>query len=590
MTDPVALYGTAVPPAPSTELRYGEVTMTLQEGALRHVCVGSTEIIRSVAFLARDRDWGTIAPELGALEQHEDDGALRLGLPMRFDTGTAQLDVMLQIRIADGRLSVEAEGRAYGDFETNRTGFTVLHPIKGVAGCPARVIHSDGRTDYSRFPDLIEPWQPFMDISALEHEASGMRVRCAFTGDTFEMEDQRQWGDASYKIYNRPLALPWPYVIADGAALAQSCDVTWQPAPATPTAPPASERQSARIPETALVLTADDAQRLAQRPADLDVVRPHRLLCHVDAAEGPVEPQIAAFTEAQAVLPGILFDLELICRFDGCQPPGEELDAHAAAVRDSGFVPASVFVCPSVDRQSTPPGSAWPDCPPLEEIHAAAARAFPDLPRGGGMASLFTELNRKRPPVRQLDFVSHALCPIVHAADDGHVMETLETIPHIARSARAIIGGCDYRIGPATIAMRQNPYGSRTIPNPDCGRVCMTDDDPRHRGAFGAAFALGLATALVPFDIAVWTPAALYGPRGLFGDDGPLPIAGVLRALSDLAGETVRDAAVAEGMASLTTDKGRLAANLTPSPNGGLPPYGWQFSDGVEIERPDGKD
>ena len=35
-------------------------------------------------------------------------------------------------------------------------------------------------------------------------------------GDTFEMEDQRNWTDASYKTYVRPLALPWPYTLRAG--------------------------------------------------------------------------------------------------------------------------------------------------------------------------------------------------------------------------------------------------------------------------------------------------------------------------------------------------------------------------------------
>ena len=45
-------------------------------------------------------------------------------------------------------------------------------------------------------------------------------------GDTFEMEDQRNWTDASYKTYVRPLALPWPYTLASGAALDQSVTLT----------------------------------------------------------------------------------------------------------------------------------------------------------------------------------------------------------------------------------------------------------------------------------------------------------------------------------------------------------------------------
>ena len=35
-------------------------------------------------------------------------------------------------------------------------------------------------------------------------------------GDAFEMEDQRNWADASFKTYVRPLSKPRPYVIAKG--------------------------------------------------------------------------------------------------------------------------------------------------------------------------------------------------------------------------------------------------------------------------------------------------------------------------------------------------------------------------------------
>ena len=83
------------------------------------------------------------------------------------------------------------------------------------------------------------------------------------------------------------------------------------------------------------------------------------------------------------------------------------------------------------------------------------------------MLSYFTELNRKRVPGRQLDFVTHCTCPIVHAADDLCVMQSLEALPFITRSVRAIYGDRPYRIGPSTIAMRQNPYGSATKDNPD---------------------------------------------------------------------------------------------------------------------------
>ncbi len=61
-----------------------------------------------------------------------------------------------------------------------------------------------------------------MDLRALTHAfAPGFAVTCRMEGDTFEMEDQRNWTDASYKTYVRPLALPWPYTLAAGERLSQ---------------------------------------------------------------------------------------------------------------------------------------------------------------------------------------------------------------------------------------------------------------------------------------------------------------------------------------------------------------------------------
>ena len=50
---------------------------------------------------------------------------------------------------------------------------------------------------------------------------AGVTAECRMEGDTFEMEDQRNWSDASYKTYVRPLALPWPYRIPAGEPVRQ---------------------------------------------------------------------------------------------------------------------------------------------------------------------------------------------------------------------------------------------------------------------------------------------------------------------------------------------------------------------------------
>lgn len=560
------LYGTEVPPVPSEILTVGGLSFTLEDGALRHICVDGVEIIRSIAFLVRDRDWGTLIPSLSILSRTGDGDIISLLLEAVFETPSAKLDVSLLIKAGPNALTVQAEGSATGAFETNRTGFTVLHPA-GLSGCPVLVAHSDGTEEASVFPTLIDPWQPFMDIVSLTHRADGISVCCAFEGDTFEMEDQRQWGDASYKTYVRPLALPWPYALKDQKRFAQSVSLTWH----TTSTPIAKQQQifdegTVTFPETALLVSAQDAERLASRPEDIAQVAPQRLLCHLDTTTGTLETQLSAFARLQSLIKGPVYDLELICGF--AESPAYELSKVRSAMDVAGFNPESVMICPAVDRQSTPPGSNWPPCPPLKDIHQTSAEVFSDLVRGGGMVSFFPEFNRKRPPVEMLDFVSFGLCPIVHAADDRSVMETLEAIPHITRSARSIIGETNLRIGPSTIAMRHNPYGQRTMPNPDLDRVCMTHDDPRHRAQFGAAFVIGLACALAPAGITVWTPAEVYGPRGLYG-----PLHEAISLLAGLARQPVHEASIKDGLVNLTIGQTQIRANLTNQLNEGLGPF-----------------
>lgn len=581
----LGLYGTVEPPAAGRSFRRGAASFTLEAGALRHIRLDGTELLRAISFPVRDRDWGTLAPEMSDLTITETPEALCLGFTATFRAGAAELPVAFAITLSDRALEVTARGRSRGAFTTNRAGFTVLHPILGLAGAPVRVEHGDGRVEAAALPLLIAPWQPFQDIRALTHRvatsAGALEVECRLEGDSFEMEDQRQWGDASYKTYNRPLALPWPYCIADGEEIGQAVRLSWTPvsvpaaAPALPAAP-----AGARFPETALVLTAAEARRAVTRPADLAAIGPQRILCHLDTAAGQGLAELEAFAALQKLHPAA-YDLELIAR---C-PPGGDLDqefaGYAEWVAQAGLRPASVMVCPSVDRQSTPPGSDWPACPPLEQVHRAARRAFgAGMTMGGGMASFFPELNRKRPPVALLDFATHGLSPIVHAADDVSVVEGLEAVPFILASARAILGDLPYRFGPSTIAMRQNPYGSRTIPNPDRIRICMSDDDPRQDGAFAAAWTLGLAACLGAGGVEVWTPAALYGPRGLYRDDGTArPLAAVVARLAGLAGGAVGRAGVEDGLAVLEVGETRLVANLGPVPRrafgGDLPAWGW---------------
>ena len=566
----VRIFGTIEPPAKYETLTLGPVGFKLQDGAVRHICVGDVEILRNISFVVRDRNWGTISPKLHETGRVIRDTMIEVTFLAEYRNAGAVILVDLALTVTSNNLTFLAKGRANGDFETNRAGFSVLHPAH-LAGSPVHIKHSDGTDTQAVFPDLIDPWRPFMDISKMSHDYDGLSVELALSGDTFETEDQRQWGDASFKTYNRSLDLPWPYVIAHESGIEQSVTLSWRSGGSGHHRKPV-ETQSGhrRFPQTALVITAQEVTRLAAMPECLDHIKPQRLLCTIDGSIDDMAIQIEQIAALQSKMPNCFYDLELIFPFK--ESVKHELQGVSDAITRTGLTVASVLICPEVDRHSTPPGSPWPDCPPLEDIHKTAAHLFAGIPRGGGMVSFFPELNRKRPPLTHLDFVTHGLCPIVHAADDLSVMETLENVSHITRSARAIIADRAYRIGPCTIAMRQNPYGAETIENPHAGRVAMAHDDPRHRGDFGAAFAIGLAVALSHAGATVWTPAAVFGPRGI---DKDWPISSVIAALATEAEQPIHKATRQDGIATLHVGKTRLRANLLDRPQDGLGIYGW---------------
>ena len=82
---------------------------------------------------------------------------------------------------ADGSLRFEAEAVPEGDFETNRCGFVVLHPA-AAAGAAATIEHVDGSREATAFPELIDPWRPFVAIREITHRAGGLDVHLPARG------------------------------------------------------------------------------------------------------------------------------------------------------------------------------------------------------------------------------------------------------------------------------------------------------------------------------------------------------------------------------------------------------------------------
>ena len=577
--DLLRLYGTTERAPESTVLVAGDLRVDLQDGNLRTLRFRGHEVLRAVAFLVRDKDWGTCSATITDLVVEQAGDAFFVAYRARYTAPSgANLDCVLSISGTVDGVTFKADCVSDADFETARAGFVVLHPVVGLAGQPVAVRHGDGSVETARWPDEIEPWQPFKDIAAITHRvAPGIEATTTFGGDVFEMEDQRNWTDGSYKTYVRPLALPWPYCIAENAPFSQSVAVELQ---VNADAKPAGEASAAitlrlmptmlAFPEIGVGLRPECLADELSTAGVLKTVGARHLIAHFDPDAGHGLEALQGYAEI-AEQSGLKVTLELAVP---CKRPLDEALAEAAAlVRKAGLTLDTVFTCPSVDRQSTPPGSVWPDCPPMEDVYATVRAAFPGVRLGGGMMSYFTELNRKRVPGDLIDYVSHCTNPIVHAADDLSVMQTFEALRYVVRSTRAIYGDTPYRIGPSTIAMRQNPYGTSTKENFSGARIPMANIDPRHNGQFGAAWTLAYAATVASAGLEVLTLSTLAGPFGLVAGEGEAtaagdlrPLAFVLARLGALAGEAVVavETSRPDAVLGLATRDRLLLANITP--------------------------
>ncbi len=343
--DPAAveLYGTDAAAEPCRMLRAGPVEAELEAGNLRHIRTGDVELIRAVSFVVRNEAWGTYDPEISGLSAAETADGFRVEYAATCRDGRQALRYRAAIEGAPERIVFSAEAEALTDFVTNRAGFVVLHPIAGVAGEVVEVEHVDGTREQARFPWLIEPYQPFRDIRALIHAPAppGFAVSCRMEGDTFEMEDQRNWTDASYKTYVRPIGLPWPFTIPKGERFRQSVAIALHGA-----APAGAGESGNRVgvavgkaanrQEMPRVGLAYDPDRKVP-PALHAVLRElgaRHLRCRYDPARAHDARTMAEFAALAAAI-GAEPMLEAVLPTDG--PLREEAGRIAASAREAGL-------------------------------------------------------------------------------------------------------------------------------------------------------------------------------------------------------------------------------------------------------------
>ncbi|MFN8593763.1 MAG: hypothetical protein U0031_20070, partial [Thermomicrobiales bacterium] len=436
-------------------VRAGPLTGIVEGGDLRYLRLGPDMVVLRLYAAVRDRNWNTIEPKFLAyeLDRHDDHFTLR------FAAEHVSADVDFEwtgsiVGTADGVITATIDGRARKHFLKNRIGWCVLHPME-LAGVPATTTTPEGVVE-GAFPDLISPHQPFIDMLAIEHETgSGGRVSIQFEGDLFEMEDQRNWTDASYKTYSTPLRIPYPVEIKTGDRVAQRVTITAAgdvPSRAEESGPVrvvVDQFGTMPLPPIGLTLSTHGDALAAEDIALLRALQPGHLHVTIDLIDPGWRQDLARASTAASLL-GSALEIELIAGGGGA-----DLEEFAAALEQTRVPVARVLVFSA--------GSVVTDQAVIESARQALATTGVSAQIGGGSRAYFTELNRASLPLADLDVACYTINPQVHAFDNASLTETLAAQAETVRSARAIVGERPIAVGPVTLAPRFNPNATGPV-------------------------------------------------------------------------------------------------------------------------------
>jgi D-apionolactonase len=567
----------------ATVLRAGALTATLDGADLAHIRLGATELIRRILVTVRDTDWDTLQPQVLSSTILVDGERFEISVEGQHVAAGLKFSWHLSIRAeATGRLVYELDGHAGSEFDYARIGLCVLHPVETCAGATYRASSSGtsycGRLALDITPQVIADGVPialFPACDALElRPVHGGELDLAFTGDLFEMEDQRNWTDDSFKTYCTPASLGFPHHASSGQKFRQSVEVRADGfdiavlEPGRPVTVEIGSPSGRSMPALGLGMSSD-----LQVPGDEDRALRRLGLAHVradvqvdGALPSSLERAIATCHQTEAAL-----ELALHLELSDERRLGEIGRALCA-----GDVPiARVLAFHRLARSETVTEAT------SAELVTMVRRLLGDLaPVGGGTNMDFAELNRRRPDPEALGIAAWSMNAQVHASDDASVMETVRGQAATVATARVFCGACTFALGPITLKPRFNPAASDPPVTDDPDDI-PSHVDPRQATPFAAAWTARSIAGLAASGVASLTYFELVGLAGVMHDrtspphpklpagaDSLFPCYYVFEALAPLHGKQLLDCHVSAGgdLAALATAERVVVANLTPTP------------------------
>ena len=504
------------------ELRAGDWEATLSaDGALSGVRVRGIEVLHGLMIVVRDDAWGTVPASVDIHSVEVGAEGFTVGLRASHASGDVRFDWEGSLLGTPEGIAMAFDGVAMQRFRSNRIGFVALQPL-GWSGRPVTVVHPDGSTSDSVYPVMVAPHQPFLDVAGFRQATDEGVVSISFEGDVFETEDQRNWSDASYKTYSRPLSFPFPVSWQQGDVVRQVVRLAFDPYRVTNitdhhvvwsgpivrfdgdvggSGPSVRFGEVVRLPAIGLTIGPDDD--LDALTAEIAVLAPDHL--RVDVVAGHT---LSGATTLRAALAQPV-PIELVVHV-GFRPENALADLRSY-LGASGRPLARIVVFDAEAPATTSRA--------VDAVGQAIGDYIAGIPLIVGTDDNLAELNRNPVTLERLGASAVVFClnPGVHDLRPASMLETADAVPAMLATARQMAGGA-VALGPLTLRPRRNIY--RDDARIDrTGRDASATDERQHT-PFAAAWLIATLSAAIESGVDAVTLFEISGPRGLVASPG----------------------------------------------------------------------
>ncbi|MBK7998133.1 MAG: hypothetical protein IPK15_05225 [Verrucomicrobia bacterium] len=469
------------------ELRAGPLTLSFEPDTafVRHVRLGDHEVLRAVYAAIRDHNWATVLPKITIRKQEVGENSFLLAFDALCQKGVVDYSWSGTVSgDASGTIRFAFSGESHSDFQRNRIGICILHPIAECSGKAVNVLHTDGTSESGAFPKEISPHQPFFDIKSLSYEVvnTGIVAKIDVEGDVFEMEDQRNWSDASFKTYCTPQARPKPHPVKKGERVEQSVTLSLggKVRPILPVnvgrSPQLSIATTPVFPLPPIGLCSASHQRpLSAREIErLKSLRLAHLRLDLNLSDAGY-PALLEQVSNEAVQIGVGLHLALGFSADVEAQAGALL-AHLQRLKPRVLQWIVLHEAQNPAAETT-----------VQRARGVLQAYAPNVLFAAGTRDFFTEINRDRPPAGGASSVCYSNNPQVHAFDELTMIENLAGQYYNVETARTITPR-PVVVSPITLRIRGNASAASEKP----GLAELPGDvDARQMSLFGAGWTIG---------------------------------------------------------------------------------------------------